>query len=217
LRQKNRPRVFFRDFWFCSFLKGGGIIMAKLYFRYGSMGSSKTANALMVKYNYEERGQKVIFIKPEIDDREGKDVIRSRVGIESPVTVLPQNASIIETTNLNRNAQGISCVIVDEAQFLSQKQVLELCHIVDHLNTAVVCYGLRSDFLGNLFEGSKWLMALADSIEEVKTICFCGKKATMNMRLVDGKPVFEGDQILIGGNESYISVCRKHFYEGSYQ
>ncbi len=191
--------------------------MAKLYFRYGSMGSSKTANALMVKYNYEERGQKVIFIKPEIDDREGKDVIRSRIGIESPVTVLPQNASIIEITNLSNHYEGISCIIVDEAQFLSHKQVSELCHIVDHLNTAVVCYGLRTDFLGNLFDGSKWLMALADSIEEIKTICFCGKKATMNMRLVDGKPIFEGDQILIGGNESYISVCRKHFHEGSYK
>jgi thymidine kinase len=181
------------------------------------MGSSKTANALMVKYNYEERGQKVIFIKPEIDDREGKDVIRSRIGIESPVTVLPQNASIIEITNLSNHYEGISCIIVDEAQFLSHKQVSELCHIVDHLNTAVVCYGLRTDFLGNLFDGSKWLMALADSIEEIKTICFCGKKATMNMRLVDGKPIFEGDQILIGGNESYISVCRKHFHEGSYK
>lgn len=190
--------------------------MAKLYFRYGSMGSSKTANALMVKYNYEERDQKVIFLKPELDTREGTTVISSRIGLSSNVCVLRSEASIIETTNLHLEHENISCMIIDESQFLTKKQVLELCHIVDNLNVAVVCYGLRSDFLGNLFEGSKWLMAFADSIEEVKTICFCGKKATMNMRLVDGKPTFEGDQILIGGNESYISVCRKHFFEGRY-
>lgn len=191
--------------------------MAKLYFRYGSMGSSKTANALMVKYNYEERGQNVVFIKPELDDREGKEVIRSRVGIESPVTVLPKEGSILEITNINFTQQNINCLIVDEAQFLTHAQVKELCHIVDDLNIPVICYGLRTDFLGHLFEGSKWLLALSDSIEEVKTICFCGKKAIMNMRLVDGVPVFQGDQILIGGNDSYISVCRKHFHEGIYQ
>jgi thymidine kinase len=191
--------------------------MAKLYFRYGSMGSSKTANALMVRYNYEERGQRVIFVKPEIDTREGKNIIKSRVGLEAPVITLPSHASILETTSLSLHYEKVSCLIVDEAQFLTHKQVLELCHIVDDLNVPVVCYGLRTDFLGNLFEGSKWLMALSDSIEEVKTICFCGKKATMNMRLMDGKPVFVGDQILIGGNESYISVCRKHFYLGQYE
>lgn len=190
--------------------------MAKLYFRYGSMGSSKTANALMVKYNYEERDQRVIFLKPEIDTREGTDVISSRIGLKAKICVLPSEASIIETTNIHLDFENISCILVDESQFLTKKQVLELCHIVDNLNVAVVCYGLRSDFLGNLFEGSKWLMAFADSIEEIKTICFCGKKATMNMRLVDSKPTFEGEQILIGGNESYVSVCRKHFFEGKH-
>lgn len=191
--------------------------MAKLYFRYGSMGSSKTANALMVKYNYEERGQKVVFLKPEIDCRDREDFIISRIGLESKVTILPREASLIEVTGLYIPENNVSCIIIDESQFLTKRQVWELCTVVDNMNVPVVCYGLRTDFMGNLFEGSQWLMAWADSVEEIKTICFCGKKAIMNMRLVDGKPVFHGEQILIGGNESYISVCRRHFNEGVYE
>jgi thymidine kinase len=191
--------------------------MAKLYFRYGSMGSSKTANALMVKYNYEERGQKVVFLKPEIDNRDGEDFIKSRTGIESKITILPTEASIVETSGLGIPEHGINCIIIDESQFLSKIQVWELCNIVDNMNVPVVCYGLRTDFLGNLFEGSQWLLAWSDSVEEIKTICFCGKKAIMNMRICEGKPVYRGEQILIGGNDSYISVCRKHYNRGEYK
>ena len=123
----------------------------------------------------------------------------------------------MEVAELKNPVKPIDCLIIDEAQFLTKDQVWELCQIVDNLNIAVLCYGLRTDFLGNLFEGSQWLLAWADSIEEIKTICFCGKKAIMNMRLLNGRPVFEGEQIFIGGNESYISVCRKHFNQGVYQ
>jgi thymidine kinase len=181
------------------------------------MGSSKTANALMVKYNYEERGQKVMFLKPEIDNRDGNDFIKSRVGIASKITVLPSESTIIEISGLSNPKHGINCIIIDEAQFLSKIQVWELCSIVDNMNIPVVCYGLRTDFLGNLFEGSQWLLAWADSVEEIKTICFCGKKAIMNMRIWEGKPVYTGEQIFIGGNDSYISVCRKHYNLGEYK
>lgn len=186
--------------------------MAKLYFRFGSMGSSKTANALMVKYNYEERGGRVRFLKPVIDNRDHGNKIRSRIGLETEVICLLEDADILSLILSDDNPSPISCIIVDEAQFLTKNQVLALCTLVDTHQIPVVCYGLRSDFQGNLFEGSHWLLAYADSIEEVKTICFCGKKATMNLRLQDGIPIKEGEQIFIGGNESYISVCRKHFF-----
>lgn len=186
--------------------------MAKLYFRYGSMGSSKTANALMVKYNYEEKGQKVCLIKPEIDTRDIENLVKSRIGIESESYILLRDQSPMEiVSNSNPN-----CVIIDEAQFLSRDQVLDLCDIVDDHGIPVICYGLRADFTGQLFSGSQALFVLADSIEEIKTICFCGKKAIMNMRLEDGIPIFEGDQVKIGGNESYISVCRSHWKSGKY-
>lgn len=190
--------------------------MAKLYFRYGSMNSSKTANALMVKHNYEERGQKVLILKPSIDTRIEKEFIRSRVGIETKAILFDYNHSIINLLDLVEKGNYIDCVIIDESQFLNEFQVNELCEIVDAYNIPVICYGLRADFQGKLFEGSRCLLAFADTIEEVKTICFCGKKAIMNMRICDGRPVFEGEQIQIGGNESYISVCRKHWKEGKY-
>lgn len=188
--------------------------MAKLYFRYGSMGSSKTANALMVKYNYEERGQNVILVKPEIDTRDDEGIIKSRMGLKAPVVTISKDKNIIELIDIYKK---VDCIIVDEAQFLNKQQVHQLCTLVDDYNIPVICYGLRTDFIGNLFEGSQWLLALADSIEEVKTVCFCGKKAIMNMRLNDGEPVFEGEQVQIGGNESYIAVCRNHWRLGQYK
>lgn len=187
--------------------------MAKLYFRYGSMGSSKTANALMVKYNYEEKGQRVCLIKPEIDTRDRGSLIKSRIGIESESYMLLKDQNVLEIV-LYCNPD---CVIIDEAQFLSRNQVVGLCYIVDTYDIPVICYGLRADFAGQLFSGSQALFALADSIEEIKTICFCGKKAIMNMRLEDGEPVFEGDQVKIGGNELYVSVCRNHWKLGKYK
>jgi len=181
--------------------------MAKLYYRYGAMGSSKTANALMVKYNYEERGQKVLLTKPGIDTRDGVQKIVSRCGLESECT-------LFEDINEN-NVKNYDCIIVDEAQFLTKKQAQLLVHFVDDLNIPVVCYGLRADFQGNLFEGSKWLLAWADTIEEVKTICWCGKKATYNARLDEkGNVIKEGEQIVLGANDKYIGLCRKHWAQG---
>ena len=182
--------------------------MAKLYYRYGAMGSSKTANALMVKYNYEERGQKVLLTKPAIDTRDGERIIKSRCGLES-------SCILFDEINDN-NLKGYSCVIVDEAQFLTKKQVDFIIHIVDELNIPVVCYGLRADFKGNLFEGSAALLASADTIEEVKTICWCGKKATYNARFdANGKVVKSGAQVVLGANDKYIGLCRKHWAEGN--
>ncbi len=180
--------------------------MAKLYFRYGAMGSSKTANAIMVQYNYTERGQKVLMVKPQMENRDGARLVRSRSGLETECVFMEEvNDAALE---------GIDCVIVDEAQFLTKAQVQTLVHIVDDLNIPVIAYGLRADFRGDFFEGSQWLMAWADTIEEVKTICWCGKKATCNARVMNGRVVKEGDQILLGGNSQYVSLCRKHWQRG---
>ena len=180
--------------------------MAKLYFRYGAMGSSKTANAIMVQYNYVERGQKVLMVKPRLDTRDGVRTVRSRSGLETECVFMEEVPDL--------PLDDIDCVIVDEAQFLTKEQVAFLVHIVDDLNIPVIAYGLRADFQGNFFEGSQWLMAWADTIEEVKTICWCGKKATCNARVFNGKVVKEGDQILLGGNSQYVSLCRRHWASG---
>lgn len=180
--------------------------MAKLYYRYGAMGSSKTANAIMVQYNYNERNQRVLMVKPRIDNRDGERTVKSRCGLSTECIFIEEldEASV----------KGYDCVIVDEAQFLTKAQVELLVHIVDDLNIPVIAYGLRADFRGNFFEGSQWLMAWADTIEEVKTICWCGKKATCNARVVNGKVAREGEQIVLGGNEAYVSLCRKHWQRG---
>ncbi len=188
--------------------------MSKLYFRYGAMGASKTANALMVQYNYEERKQKALIFKPEIDSRDGKTIIKSRIGLNKDAIVISKKTNVFEVVKKMREKEKIHCVIVDEAQFLSKKNVEELTEIVDDLKIPVIAYGLRTDFRGDLFEGSMWLLAWADTIEEIKTVCFCSKKATMNARISDGKVVKKGEQIKIGGNESYIALCRKHWKEG---
>lgn len=193
--------------------------MAKLYYRFGSMGSSKTANALMVKFNYEELGQKVLLLRPSIDTRDSKGVITSRIGLSSEVFDIEEDENIYETlvhTLSHKNSLYYHCIIVDEAQFLTREHVVQLSNIVDRLNIPVICYGLRADFQGNLFPGSAALMALADTIEEIKTICWCGKKAIMNARISDGKVIYEGPQVLIGSNKNYISLCRKHWKEGKY-
>ncbi|HBE77004.1 MAG TPA: thymidine kinase [Firmicutes bacterium] len=188
--------------------------MAKLYFRYSAMNAGKTTQLLQVKYNYEERGQNVLLIKPSTDERDGNESIKSRIGLESQAVVIAYDTDLRALVGDFNKIQSIHCVIIDEAQFLARAQVMQLCRIVDDANIPVIAYGLRSDFKGNLFPGSEALLAFSDSIEELKTICWCGKKAIMNTRLLDGKPVYEGEQILIGGNESYISLCRKHWYEG---
>jgi len=180
--------------------------MAKLYFRYGAMGSSKTANAIMVQYNYQERGQKALMVKPALENRDGARTVASRSGLKT-------ECEFIENLTLE-DARKYDCIIVDEAQFLTKAQVQLLVDIVDLGNVPVICYGLRADFRGNLFEGSLWLLAWADSIEEIKTVCWCGKKATCNARLSGGRVVKEGEQVLLGGNESYIALCRKHWAAG---
>jgi thymidine kinase len=188
--------------------------MAKLYFRYGAMGASKTSNALMVEYNYRERGQNAVILKPSIDTREGINVVKSRLGIGKEAVLIFSQTDVFETISGMNSAAKIDCVIIDEAQFFSGDQVYQLCRIVDELNIPVIAYGLRADFAGNLFTGSERLLALADTIEEIKTVCWCSKKATMNARVIDGRVVKVGEQIVIGGNESYIALCRKHWAEG---
>lgn len=183
--------------------------MAKLYFRYGAMGSSKTANAIMVQYNYHERGHRVLMVKPRLDNRDGERTLRSRVGLSTECVFMEE----IHQHNLKE----YDCVIVDEAQFLTKEQVEKLVSIVDDDNVPVIAYGLRTDFQGNLFSGSTWLLAWADTIEEVKTICWCGKKATCNARVHDGQIVKEGDQILLGGTGQYTALCRKHWRSGQLQ
>ncbi len=180
--------------------------MAKLYFRYGAMGSSKTANAIMVRYNYLERGQRVLMLKPRLDNRDGERLVASRCGLSCECSYMED----IDTLDIRE----YHCVIVDEAQFLTKAQVERLVRIVDEDHVPVIAYGLRADFQGNLFEGSQWLLAWADTIEEVKTICWCGKKAICNARVIDGRVVKEGEQIVLGGNESYVSLCRKHWTKG---
>ena len=180
--------------------------MSKLYFRYGAMGSSKTANAIMVQYNYAERGQRALLVKPQLENRDGERIIASRSGLSAPCHFVEELSSLDLT--------GVACIIVDEAQFLTKGQVEYLVEIVDQKSIPVICYGLRADFQGNLFEGSHWLLAWADTIEEIKTVCWCGRKATYNARISNGKVVKTGAQIQLGGNESYVALCRKHWAEG---
>jgi len=188
--------------------------MAKLYFRYGAMNSSKTANALMVKFNYEERQQHVLLMKPAVDVRDGIGMVKSRAGLSSSCLLVEREGSVIEALDRATGDEPLHCLIVDEAQFLSKAQVMELVRLVDDRKIPVICYGLRADFIGNLFEGSQWLLAFADTVEEVKTICWCGRKAIMNARLLDGRVVREGEQIVLGGNDRYISLCRHHWSTG---
>ncbi len=185
--------------------------MSKLYFRYGAMGSSKTANALMVRYNYEEKGKNAILLKPMLDNRDGERIVRSRMGLEYPCEFVEE---FLERTDDKKDWSDIDAIIVDEAQFLTAEQVERFSDIVDYDGVPVICYGLRTDFASVLFPGSMRLMELADKIEERPTVCWCGKRAHFNARIADGKIVREGEQVFIGANESYISLCRRHFKEG---
>ncbi len=184
--------------------------MAKLYFRYGVMGSSKTANALMVRYNYEERGQEALLVKPTVDQRDGARFVASRAGLSHPCIYFTDMQEMNEE-ELKRYA----CVIVDEAQFLTKADIFYLTYLVDELNLPVICYGLRADFKGELFPGSQELLATADIIEEIKTICWCGRKATCNARFDEnGKVLKEGEQVVLGANDRYIGLCRRHWKAG---
>ena len=179
--------------------------MAKLYFKYGAMGSSKTANALITRFNYEERGMQVWLIKPSLDVRDGADVIRSRIGLATKADIITPEMDVFEEYKKHTDC---AVIIADECQFFTTKQVDELRQIVDTLNIPVLCYGLRTDFLTRMFEGSRRLFEVADSITEIKTICGCGKKAIVNARIDwQGNVITEGGQILLGGNDAYLAMC----------
>lgn len=185
--------------------------MAKLYFKYGAMGSSKSAQALTTKFNYEEKGMTVWLIKPGTDTRDGADVIRSRIGLSQKAQVIPPNEGIIEAYN---NAGNYDVIIVDEAQFLTPSQIDELRTLVDEEDLPVLCFGLRTDFRTKFFPGAMRLMELADSISEIKTICECGRKATVNARFDDsGRIITEGDQVVLGGNDRYTAMCHRCWVE----
>ena len=186
--------------------------MAKLYFYYSAMNAGKTTTLVQSAFNYRERGMNTLVLKPEIDERFSSSVVRSRIGLETDaVSVDAKDDLFLLTKKLNKN-NALSCVLLDEAQFLTKSQVFSLSEIVDRLDIPVLAYGLRSDFRGELFEGSIHLLAWADELVEIKTICHCGKKAGMVLRLDEnGKPMSSGDQVKIGGNDIYVSVCRKHF------
>ena len=179
--------------------------MAKLYFKYGAMGSSKTANALITKFNYEERGMRVWLIKPALDDRDGATKIRSRIGLEADAYQVFSDTDLYAAFEENHEYHAI---IADECQFFTAQQIDQLRRIVDRFDVPVLCFGLRTDFLTHLFEGSRRLFEVADSITEIKTICSCGKKAIENARInKSGQVVTEGGQILLGGNDAYIAMC----------
>lgn len=182
--------------------------MAKLYFKYGAMGSSKTAQALITKYNYEENDLKVWLIKPSADTRDGETILRSRIGLQAPAEIVGPEADVYATF---RKTQEGNCdvIIVDECQFLTENQIDQLRAIVNDCNVPVMCFGLRTDFLTRLFPGSRRLMEIADTIQEIKTICDCGAKATVNARVNDGYIVTEGAQVMLGGNDSYIAMCHR--------
>ena len=184
--------------------------MAQLYFKYGAMGSSKTANALMARFNYEERGQNTLLVKPQMYTRDGDHMVKSRIGLTHECVYFHEMQTMSD-----EDLKQYACIIVDEAQFLTKEEVYYLVHLVDDCNIPVICYGLRADFRGELFPGSYHLLVMADKLEEVKTICWCGKKATFNARFdSSGRVVKEGAQVVIGANDRYIGLCRKHWAQG---
>lgn len=185
--------------------------MAKLYFKYGAMGSSKTATALITKYNYEERGMKVWLIKPAADQRDGVFTLKSRIGLTAEAESVSPEKDICE---LYKNRERADVIIVDECQFMTTSQIDQLRWLVDREDLPVLCFGLRTDFRTQLFPGSRRLFELADSITEIKTICDCGRKATTNARISpEGYVLTEGDQVFLGGNDSYIAMCHKCYQD----
>ena len=186
--------------------------MAKLYFYYSAMNAGKTTTLLQSSHNYEERGMSTLLLKPKTDDREATTKIISRIGLTADATIFLHSENLYSLVNDISKKHKISCVLVDDGQFLTKEQVNQLSDVVDFTGIPVLVYGIRTDFQGNLFEGSHQLLAIADELREIKTICHCGRKATMVIRLgSDNKPMETGVQIQVGGNETYISLCRKHW------
>lgn len=185
--------------------------MAQLYFYYSAMNAGKSTALLQSSYNYQERGMRTLVLTAEIDNRNGVGVVSSRIGLSSPALLFNTQTSLFSLLTKEHRKQPIHCVLIDECQFLTREQVGELADVVDQLDIPVLCYGLRTDFRGELFSGSHYLLAWADKLIELKTVCHCGRKANRVLRLdSQGNPLHEGEQVVIGGNESYVSVCRKH-------
>ena len=187
--------------------------MAKLYFYYSAMNAGKSTALLQASYNYQERGMQTLLFAPAIDDRHKLGCISSRIGLNAEAHLFTPIDNLLEQVEaILKQKNELKCILIDEAQFLTKTQVLQLTIVVDHLNIPVLCYGLRSDFRAEAFEGSLYLLIWADEINEIKTVCYCGRKAIMNIRFdAENHKVTEGKQIEIGGNERYLSVCRKHF------
>ena len=188
--------------------------MAKLYFYYSSMNAGKSTALLQASYNYRERGMNTIVLAPSLDDRYGQGVVTSRIGLQSKAVSIRPDEDLFARVSSLMSEKPLHCVLIDEAQFLSKQQVLQVGRISDHLDIPVLAYGLRTDFRGEPFEGSKYLLAIADNLKEIKAICHCGNKATMVIRRdPDGNIITSGESVEIGGNDKYVSMCRKHFYE----
>jgi thymidine kinase len=188
--------------------------MAKLYFYYSSMNAGKSTALLQASYNYRERGMNTIVLAPSLDDRYGQGVVTSRIGLQSQAVSIRPDEDLFARVSSLMSEKPLHCVLIDEAQFLSKQQVLQIGRISDHLDIPVLAYGLRTDFRGEPFEGSKYLLAIADNLKEIKAICHCGSKATMVIRQdPDGNVITAGESVEIGGNDRYVSMCRKHFYE----
>lgn len=188
--------------------------MAQLYFYYSAMNAGKSTALLQSSYNYQERGMRTLVWTAEIDDRFGSGKVSSRIGLSSPAKLFNNQTLLMHEITEEHKKKPVHCILVDECQFLTREQVRELSDVVDYLDIPVLCYGLRTDFRGELFSGSQYLLAWADKLIELKTICHCGRKAGMVLRLDSaGKPYAEGEQVVIGGNERYVSMCRKHYKE----
>ena len=188
--------------------------MAKLYFYYSAMNAGKSTVLLQSSHNYKERGMNTLLLTPEVDQRAGHGKIASRIGLSAQARVFSPQAQLFELIESKHQEETLACVLIDEAQFLTQTQVHQLASVADLISIPILCYGLRTDFQGQLFPGSAALLGWADNLIELKTICHCGRKATMNLRIdSNGAPIKEGDQVEIGGNESYIAMCRRCFIE----
>lgn len=191
--------------------------MAKLYFYYSSMNAGKSTALLQSSYNYKERGMNTLILAPMLDDRYGAGKVTSRIGIDAEALVFRRDDDLYALIEDLHNKNTLHCVLIDEAQFLTRDQVFALSDVTDRLSIPVLAYGLRTDFQGEPFEGSKYLLAWSDNLKELKAICHCGSKATMVLRMdADGNAVTEGSQVEIGGNDRYISMCRKHFKQDFY-
>ncbi|MDB2448912.1 thymidine kinase [bacterium] len=186
--------------------------MAQLYFYYSAMNAGKSTSLLQSAYNYRERGMKALLLTARIDNRYGQGVIHSRIGLEQPADCFDADTDLLDW--YRHQAGPADCILVDEAQFLTHQQVDQLATLADDDDVPVLCYGIRTDFRGQLFTGSERLLAISDKLTELKTVCFCGRKASMVARLDEnGRAIAEGDQVVIGGNERYVSMCRRHYKE----